>query len=428
MKNGKNGSRFDVLVAGAGTAGVPAAIQAARAGASVLLIEKNGIPGGTITVCGVTYPGLFHAWGRQIISGIGWELVKQTVDECGIELPDFSKPPARHWMHQVRVSGPIFAGICEEALGRAGVQPLYHVMPADAKAEADGWQVTLCTKTGLRHVCARILIDCTGDANLAALAGCELHMPEAAQPATLSCRTSGYNVENVDEAALEAATLEAFERGELEATDAGWDRSRPHPMKWLGSRGSNANHVHGHDARTSEGKTALEIAARASVLRLFRFLRRQPGLDELQIDSICSECGVRETATLVGRETVTVDDYVSGRLWPDAVCHAFYPIDLHTSDGAGLDCRQLKPDIVPSVPRGALLPKGVDNLLVAGRCLSSDRLANSALRVQATCMATGQAAGAMAALAAQRDEEPGEIPMGKLRDLLEQHGAIVPKV
>lgn len=426
MSDTADNSCFDVLVAGAGTAGVPAAIQAARAGASVLLVEKNGMPGGTITVAGVPFPGIFHAWGRQVIAGIGWDLVRRTVEECGGRLQDFSSPPERHWMHQVRVSGPIFAALCDEELAGAGVQPQYHTMVAAVHGEEDGWRVTLCTKTGLRDVRARVLIDCTGDANLAALAGCELRIPDTTQPGTVACRALGYDVGQLAKDDLDAAALAAFERGELEATDAGWDRSRPHAASWLAQRGGNANHIHGQDARTSAGKTQLEIAARASILRLFRFLRRQPGLDGLQIDRLSPECGVRETATIVGRETITARDYVNGKLWPDAVCHAFYPIDLHTSDGGGLDCRQLKPGIVPSVPRGALLPRGVDDLLVAGRCLSSDRLANSALRVQATCMATGQVAGALAAQAVQRNEEPGEVPLCELRVLLEAHGAVVP--
>ena len=112
-------------------------------------------------------------------------------------------------------------------------------------------------------------------------------------------------------------------------------------------------------------------------------MRKQPGLEKLRVESIASECGVRETATIVGKKTVTVEDYVSGVVWADAVCYAFYPIDVHQAEQSGLDCRPLREGVVPTIPRGALLPAGSRNFLVAGRCLSSDRLANSALRVQA---------------------------------------------
>jgi glycine/D-amino acid oxidase-like deaminating enzyme len=419
-------SRVDVLVAGAGTAGVPAALQAARAGASVLLVEKNSMPGGTTTAARVQFPGIFHAWGKQVIAGIGWELVERCVSECNGTLPDFSKPPARHWMHQVNVQGPIFAALCDEAMQRAGVHVLYHSMLAGTKRVGEGWEVTVCTKSGLQAVRAHVLVDCTGDANLADMAGCELAVPEHTQPATLCLLADGYDFSQLDLPAIERAAQQAVEDGRLHPTDAGWNRDRPSLHSWLASGGNNANHIHGQQARTSKGKSDLEIEGRAALLRLYRFLKTQPGLANLRIQAVAAECGVRETATILGRDTITAEDYVTGRLWPDPVCHAFYPIDLHTSDGGGLDCRQLQPGIVPSVPRGALLPRGVENVIVAGRCLSSDRLANSALRVQATAMATGQAAGALAALACAASTTPARVPADQLRTLLTQHGAIVP--
>ena len=115
------------------------------------------------------------------------------------------------------------------------------------------------------------------------------------------------------------------------------------------------------------------------------------------------ECGIRETVTIQGEATITHEDYVSGRLWQDAVCYSFYPIDLHYARGGGIDTRPLQPGTVPTVPRGALVPRGSRRLLAAGRCLSSDREANSALRVQATCMACGQAAAVLAAQAMGAD-------------------------
>lgn len=421
-------SHVDVLIAGAGPAGVPAAIQAARAGVSVLLVEKSAMPGGATTAARIAFPGLFHAWGEQVIAGIGWDLVERCVRECGETLPDFSQPPARHWQHQIPLQGPIYAALCDEAMQQAGVRVLYHAMPAAAEHIGEFWQVTVCAKTGLRIVRARTVIDCTGDANLAALAGCELRLPESTQPATLSCLADGYDFAKLDLPAIEEAAVQAIAEGRLQPTDAGWDRNRPRLGGWLSSGGNNANHIHGHRARTSAGKSALEIESRTALLRLFRFLRAQPGLEGLRIQAVAAECGVRETATIVGRDTITAEDYVSGRRWADPVCHSFYPIDLHTSDGGGLDCRQLQPGVVPVVPRGALLPIGVENLLVAGRCLSSDRLANSALRVQATCMGTGQAAGALAALACSHGTNPAAVPPAALRALLEEHGAIVPPI
>jgi hypothetical protein len=292
----------------------------------------------------------------------------------------------------------------------------------------EDWQVTLCTKAGLRVIHAAIVVDCTGDANVADLAGCALRIPAAVQPATLTCHVSGYDLGVLDGRALNAALAAAIQAGELDAMDVGWQTGSVDVMGWLQKHGENAGHIHGFPARTSEGKTALETAARARFLRLYRFLRRQPGLEGLHVDYMAPECGVRETATIVGKATVTAEAYASGRLWADAVCYAYYPIDLHTADGQGLDLRPLTPGVVPTVPMGALLPADNDHLIVAGRSVSSDRLANSALRVQATCMAMGQAAGALAALAARRGSSATGVPAEELRYVLSTQGAIVPGV
>ncbi len=121
---------------------------------------------------------------------------------------------------------------------------------------------------------------------------------------------------------------------------------------------------------------------------------------------------------------ITRDDYVSGRKFPDAVAYSFYPIDLH--DEQGIRPKPLAKNVVPTIPLGALIPKDSRNVLVAGRCLSSDRLANSALRVQASCMAMGQAAGVVAVLAARSGKTPSRVPLEEIRRTLAAQGAIVP--
>jgi hypothetical protein len=227
-------------------------------------------------------------------------------------------------------------------------------------------------------------------------------------------------------APIDQAFAEAVARGELSNHDIGWSRTASHVKSWLYKRGENANHIPGINARDSAGRSAIELAGRRSVLRLYRFLRSQPGLERYTLDSLAPQCGVRETATVVGDSTVTAGDYTSGRVWPDALCYSFDPIDLHTAD-EGLDCRQLEPGKVPTVPRGALLPRGLSRLAVAGRCVSSDRAANSALRVQASSMAMGQAAGAMAALGARTQTDLRDLDLAAIRALLRDHHAIVPE-
>lgn len=187
---------------------------------------------------------------------------------------------------------------------------------------------------------------------------------------------TGYDPEKLDIDALRTAFEEAAARGEVSCEDTGWSNGfNPH---FLFSRGNNSNHISGINAADSAGRTRIEIAGRASLLRLYRFLKKQPGLEKLEFKLNAAECGVRETRTIVGLETVTAEEYAAGKKYKDAVSHAFYPIDLHDAK-VGLDKRNLAPGIVPTVPRGALIPRNTRHLLAAGRILSSDRLANSAL-------------------------------------------------
>ena len=140
---------------------------------------------------------------------------------------------------------------------------------------------------------------------------------------------------------------------------------------------------------------------------------------------MADEVGVRETWRVEGEYVMTGEDYVSGRRFEDSIAFAFYPIDIHSADG-GVSPKHLTEGTVATVPLRALIAKGPRNVLIAGRCISSDREANSALRVQATCMATGQAAGAAAALAALHGVTPDHLDLAELKKLLRTHRAIAP--
>ena len=418
-------SHYAVVVVGGGTAGVVAAIQAGREGVRTLLVEKNGMLGGTITVAGINAPAHFFAWGRQVIDGIGWELVRRTFEETGapVPTPEFSrdnKTPAH-----IHVDRTVFAALCDTAVLDAGVDLLFHAMPATVRFENDGWTLGVCTKSGLQETRATVLIDATGDANVVALAGYALVRPDGVQPATLQMHCSGYDPQALDFPALKAASEAAIATGELKTTDIAWYGGEG-PESFLRRNGSNANHVRAPRAETSEGKTAAEVEARQAILRMYRFFRKQRGLENFRVDWICPEVGIRETVTIKGKGTITVQDYEAGRLYDDALCYAFYPVDEHLNDGKGINYRPLAPHVLPTIPRGAMLPAGSRFLIVAGRCAASDREANSAVRVECPCMAMGQAAGAMAALSARTGKDPEELPLSDVRALLRRHGAIVP--
>ena len=127
---------YDVIVLGGGTAGVIAAVQAGRAGARTLLVEKAAALGGTTTTGGVNFPGLFHAWGQQVIAGIGWDLVRSCVEESECTLPDFTHYQQPHHRLQIRVNPHVYSALCNEAVVQSGADVLLHTMVADLEKKA----------------------------------------------------------------------------------------------------------------------------------------------------------------------------------------------------------------------------------------------------------------------------------------------------
>jgi hypothetical protein len=413
---------YDVVVAGGGPAGWPAATQAARLGARTLLIEKNGAMGGTTTVAAVALPGLFHAWGQQVIAGIGWDAVARSVAEAGGPMPDFTEWDRPHWLLQVPVVPGILAGVIDETVVDSGAELLLHSMLGEARWNGAHWELTLATKEGLHRATAGALIDCTGDADVVALAGLPRRTSPRRQPGTIMMRLEGYDLGQLDADALQEAHDDAVRRGDLQPADLAHKSVR----SFLRSRGENATHVVGIQGGTSTDRTAAELAGRRLLRRVLRFLRAQPGLEDVRLAWTAMETGVRESWSIEGHERITLEDYSSGRVWPDALSYSFYPIDVHRPDGDGIDIRPLAYGTVPTIPRGAMVPVGAQRMLVAGRSISGDQEAASAYRVQASSMGMGQAAGALAALAVSASCDVHEVPTDVAREVLRDHGAIVP--
>jgi len=409
---------YDIAVIGGGAAGLCAAVQAARAGCRTLLVEKTALLGGTITSGGVNAPASFHAWGRLKIAGIGWELVRRTLREMGHGLPDVGDKLPVH----IGVDAVLFAALADEMVLESGAELLLHTMVQRA-AFADGlWRIELCTKTGPRPVAARAVIDCTGDANFVTVAGLPVERSDVLQPGTPVVRVGGYDRDGLDYDALQADFERAVAAGEMRPSDPGWDHGKI--RFFLHSYGGNRIHLPGIGGDTSASRTAAELEARRAMLRLYRWCRRQKGLEKFRFEWAAPECGIRETVTIVARKKITLADFESGRVWDDSVCYSLYNIDIHCEQS--VDYRRLAHGVFPTIPLGAMIPKDGRRLLAAGRCISGDRESHSAYRVEASCMAMGQAAAAAAVLAVRANTEPDEVPMPELRALLEAHGAIVP--
>jgi len=420
-KAGVETIKADVLVVGGGSAGHVAAIQSARAGASTIIVERNSQLGGTTTTGGVSFPGLFHAWGKQVIAGIGWELVEEAVALDGGTLPDFKQNPGRtHWKHQVKLNGQLYALLAEDACLKAGVSLAYYQFVQSLRRSDDGWLVDIVGQGVEYTVACKQIIDCTGGAEVAGMAGFERMRSEVRQPGTLIFKIGGIDPVKLNKEKVKSEYDKAIADGRLIKGDC----SNGNMYAFLKGGGENNNHIFGADSATAGTQTQANLAGRKSLMRLLKFIRNLPGGENGRIEHMMQETGVRETSRVVGETVITLNDYKSGRMFEDAVSYSYYPIDVH--DEHGVKPEQLTPGTFPTIPLRALIPKKSTNIMVAGRCLSSDRMANSAARVQASCMGMGQAAGATAALAAKGRVTPLDVPLGEIHNLLRKHGAIIP--
>ena len=305
--------------------------------------------------------------------------MKESVELDGGTLPDFAKVPQRHWQNQVYTNQFLYAILAEEKCTEAGVQIAYYEFPQAIRKTDVGWEVD-CVGFGTnRRVRCRQIIDCTGGAEVVGMAGFSRLREEERQPGSyLFMMGKGH------------------EPG----------RNQIHRL-----------YVHGADSTNSRTATQANLTGRKTILAKAR-------KEKKRIMHLQPETGFRESYRIEGEKLITVNDYTSGRLFDDAISYAFYPVDLHTK--TGVKPKPLKRGVVPTIPLGALVPKGSRNLIVAGRCVSSDRLANSGLRVQASCMGMGQAAGVAAALAAKAGSTPLEVPLAEIHALLKEHGQIIP--
>jgi hypothetical protein len=400
-------------------------VAAGRQGKRTALIEDMGSLGGIMTAGGNPQIGIFYAYYKQAIAGIGWELCKRLEAMGFADIPDFSVVDTRKGSEpsNVKVCVPMAEAEMNRMCLEAGVKLYFHSKLVDAIVE-DGTVrcAVVAEKGGLRCFFADVFIDCTGDGDLAVLAGAEYEKSETLQPGTLGYYFRCNNLGELDRDTLQAAFRERWDRGEILHGDH-WPAYHAHIMGFFKAGGCNSNHIV-MDSSTAEGMTEAEIEGREKMARMLKFAKENA---DITAYSTAAYAAPRESRRIVCDQTMTTDDFLTGRLYPDSVCYGYYNIDLHSyKKNAAFETPsgRLPEGVVPNVTYRALCVKGLRNLLVAGRCASADRETMSALRVKASCMAMGEVAGTAAALAA--DGAVRSLDIALLKETLRENGAIVP--
>lgn len=425
------GKTYDVVVAGAGSAGFTAAVQAGRAGLRVALVEKYGMPGGTLTVMGNNSIDQFNnphrpVGARMVIRGIGWAFAVALAEQGFAVIPDMDAPYERHWQYGVRVNPIAAAKLMDDMLLDAGVDLYYNQGAVAVEMSGDAGEqrmdaVVIATKAGLKRLPAAMFIDCTGDGDLCAWAGAPFELGDTLQPGTMRLYLDGDAQDEAGIARANALWAGWLAQGKVEKDDL----QSASFATLLHARGDNINHVSHFNAADSDSKTAAEIQARASMLHVMEAARQADA--KVDVVGCAPEVSSRESRRILGDVVMRREEYLAKHVYPDAIAYTYWFVDIHRPNELA-EIIYLRDTLTPTLSLGAMRPLGLSNVYVAGRCVSSDRGANSAIRVKASCMAMGQACGAAAAVAIRENHARTRgASLEAVRSLLKAHDAIVPE-
>ncbi|MHA6795016.1 FAD-dependent oxidoreductase [Pseudonocardia bannensis] len=441
-------ARTDVLVVGGGPAGLGAAVAAAEAGADVVLVERHGFLGGNATAALVMPLMSFHNERKQavigdetrllptdhgegdpVVAGVLWRLLDRLQRMGG------AVTPGPETGYTVPFDPEQFKLAAQQMLEEAGVRVLHHAFASGQAPIDDGRRVVFETKSGPLVIDAKVVVDATGDGDVAAAAGASYDVGREedglVQPMTLQFRMvdflqshfARYVRAHPDQwrgvHGLWELIREATEAGELDlAREDVLFFATPHEREVS----VNSTRVNGLGIDVWD-LTRAEMTSRRQMDQIVRFLRtRVPGFEE-SYAAQSGVIGVRETRRIRGDYELTGHDVMAARKFDDAIAQCSYPIDIHNPKGSGTLLRRVPTGESYDIPLRSLLPRGVDDLLVAGRCISGTHVAHSSYRIMPVAMATGQAAGVCAALAVREGRTPRDVPADLVQRELRKQGA-----
>lgn len=452
---------YDVVVVGGGTAGALAGIASARTGARTLLVEQYGSLGGVLTL-GMSLKGINDGEGVKALGGFGEELLRRARADGGVT--EVSSHP-RHGSIMGQDPEALKLNLIQ-MVREAGLDLLLHSVLAGVLVDRGVVQaIEVLNKGGTEIIPAAAFVDCTGDGDLAARAGAEFAQGRESdgrmQPVSAIFRVGGveldrtwaylaehpedfeapegyvgdeYSVEKfrsmpgVGAAGFRSLIRKAAAAGDhtIRREDFGFN-----PMPGRPEVTINLTRVHDIDGTDPDDLTRAEIETQLQIVEGVRFLRKYvPGFEKCYVVSAPFQVGVRETRHVVGDYVLTRDDVFSGRDFADQVARGAYPFDIHevvatrqSNAGGGTDLSKINKSY--GIPARSLTVKGIANLALAGRAISASHEASASTRGQPVCMATGHAAGTMAALAAAEGGALREVDVSKLQSVLRDQGAVL---
>ncbi len=419
----------DVLVAGGGPAGLSAGFAAARRGFKTLIAEQFNCLGGVATAGGHGHICLFSAWAddTRVVGGILWEAARR-VARAGYGICDNSNA-------DFEIEGMKL--VLEQMAAECGAGLLYHTFCAEALMEGGkAAGAVVQNKTGRGVIKAKRVIDCTGDGDLAASAGCSYDYGDeesgACQPMTLMFTIGGVDWEKVRrfrgndwqlaevwEKAQKAGDMRPFQKNIM---GWWWTPTRP------GQVGVNFTHINGVSAISAEDLTAATIEGRKQAYETIEVYRKYiPGMEKCHMVSTPNTAGTRESRRVRGLYTLTREDVVRQAVFPDSIGYGSFFIDIHNVKGPGMDEKTWRPEkgFKYQIPYRVMVPLEGDNLWVAGRCASAAHEALGSLRVMPQCGVMGEAAGTAAALSIREDCSPKDLDAASLQAGLRENGCIL---
>ena len=384
----------EVLVLGAGSAGLAAAVTAARSGVSVIVVERHGFAGGmgtaslVHTFCGLYLPGE----GPPVVANEGFPAEMEERMRLATGLGPVKM--GRVWVlpqHPVE-----FVRIADGLFKEASVRVLYHAEALRAARDADGWQVSAACRGGQMSIRAKAVVDASGDAVFAALAGAETSLTEAARLQRPAYIFGVQGVTNGESGLVLAGRLvEGIRRGVLSKETLGLHfRASGREGEIFGTIDlSGSEEGRDYDPLDPACLSRLEGAGRELAAAAIAYLKKEAeGWNGAYISHWPVRAGVRESRRWIGKHVLTGEEILTGARHDDEIALATWPLELRETN-RGPKLRYPENDAAAGIPLRALVPANLEGVFVAGRCISCDHEAQASIRVMGTCFATGQAAG-----------------------------------